>query len=75
MIYKILQTILLYFILPAILLAEPLVFSQECYMVPNDSLSPVMTYDLQAGKIIGLNDSALLMFSEPLKYFEEQYAD
>lgn len=74
MIYKKLQTILLYFVLPVILLAEPFTFSEECYMVPDDTLSPVMTYDLRAEKVIGLNDSSLLMFSDPSTYFEKQYA-
>jgi hypothetical protein len=60
--------------IPVILLAEPLIFSKVCYMIEGDTLSPTMTYDLQADKINGLNDSSLLMFSDPAGYFEKQYA-
>lgn len=73
MFYKKLQTILLYFILPVVLLAEPLTFSKVCYMIEGDTLSPSMTYDLQAEMIEHITDTTLSMFADPEAYFEKTY--
>ena len=68
MISKHLKTIFIIFIIPIILISKPLVFSMEFYLIEDDTTSPVMTYDMSVEKIEGINDTALLMFTEPTAY-------
>ncbi|MCF7832558.1 MAG: DUF3298 and DUF4163 domain-containing protein [Candidatus Marinimicrobia bacterium] len=61
------------FAIPMLAFSESEIFSSECFLTENDTLSPSMIYDLKAEKIEGLSDTSLLMFSDPETYFKRTY--
>ena len=56
------------------MLAKPLYISSEFFLVEDDSLSPSMTYTFEGVEIAGLTDSSLKIFTDPIAYYEDNYA-
>ena len=59
---------------PFILMAKPLYISSEFFLVEDDSLSPSMTYTFEGVEIAGLADTSLKIFTDPITYYEDNYA-
>jgi hypothetical protein len=60
-------------IFPIFLFSETLSFSQECFLIENDTTSPSLIYDLKTDKLDIQTDTSLRMFTDPNAYYNANY--